>query len=60
MNFFRKKDSYIQKEHVKIFGDKSPFSDRITFHIVKTHYLGELLKLQSDKIRRRNNVSKKS
>jgi hypothetical protein len=50
VNFFRKrKDTYIQKEHEKIFGDKSPFSDRITFHIVKTHYLGEIFKLINEK-----------
>jgi len=53
MNFFRKKkNSYIQKEHEKIFGDKSPFSDRITFHIVKTHYLGEMLRLSSKKLKK--------
>jgi len=62
MNFFRKrKSTYIQKEHEKIFGDKSSFSDYTTFHIVKTYYLGEILKLKSIKLRRSNNaISKKS
>jgi hypothetical protein len=47
-----KTSSYIQKEHEKIYGDKSPFSDDITFHIVKTFYLGERLKLKCERIMR--------
>lgn len=54
MNFFRKrKDTYIQREHVKIFGSKSSLSDHATFHIVKTHYLGEILKLSVEKNKRK-------
>jgi hypothetical protein len=60
MNFFRKrKNTYIQKEFKKIYGGKSPFNDHVTFHIVKTYYLGEILKLKSTKLGRRN-VSTKS
>ncbi len=59
MIFFRKrKDTYIQKEHEKIFGDKSPFSDRTTFQIVKTYYLGEILKLKAEKNRKEENNEK--
>lgn len=50
-----KKDSYIQKEHVKIFGNESPFSDHVTFYIVKTFYLAEIFKLEVEKNRRSNN-----
>ncbi len=51
-----KKISYIQKEHEKIYGDKSPFSDDVTFHIVKAFYLGERLKLKCERIRKRYNL----
>ncbi len=49
-----KKNNYIQDEHKKIYGDKSPFSDFVTFQIVKMFYLGERLKLKCEQIRREN------
>ena len=56
-----KKLNYIQKEHVKIFGNKSPFSDHVTFNIVKTFYLSEIFKLEVEKNKRsKNGISKKS
>ena len=41
-----KKNSYIQNEYKKVYGSKSPFSDELTFQIVKMFYLGEKLKLK--------------
>jgi len=40
-----KKKSYIQNEYEKVFDCESPFSDKTTFQIIKTFYLGERLKL---------------
>ena len=43
------KNNYIQKEHEKIYGKKSPFSNEVTFQIVKTFYLAEIFKLEVEK-----------
>lgn len=50
-----KKLSYIQNEYKKVHGDKSPFSDRVTFQLVKMFYLGELLKLNNINIEKEKN-----
>ncbi len=50
-----KKFNYIQEEHEKIYGNKSPFSDEITFQIVKTFYLAEIFKLEVEKNKRSKN-----
>lgn len=57
VNFFSKrKDTYIQKEHEKVFGNKSPFTDQTTFHIVKMFYLSEIFKLRIEKNKRKDNA----
>jgi hypothetical protein len=57
MNFFReRKATYIQKEFKKIYGYEPPWTDYTTFQLVKTHYLGEILKLSFKKSKRSANA----
>jgi len=51
-----KKMNYIQAEFKKVYGYETPWTDDTTFHIVKTHYLGEILRLSFKKLQRTANV----